>query len=590
MLAAALLPAACNQASQHPNPDSGGDAPPPPGKTCEQEPDPHCGHPIDRVLVPRFRAAGIVPRDADRAELCRRMAIDLVGRIPTAAEQAACAGQTPAQMADAFMSQPGYLRTQRRAWAERLAFDGYLMWWGNAVEMDDLARRLYREEIRYDDFVGQIAVHPGFYARHQGDDWSAWVVSTFLGRTARRDELDGLRPLTRPWMPRQFCDGAVYYNLKQLGVSDAEAMTLCTLNLEWGLQPCACQAGFGSPGCRSTTLGRTVDFGMEGCTGDYRDTLRVTRMTFPGNRPTTCPDGKPGCHDRDLLGKPLVPLPAIDDARRKRLGGLGEALAERTDFWEAAADRELKHLLGWWQSSFRRPDTDVPEVRAALAEELRRTGSVRAVQKLIVTSLLYAAPAEPPPGAAEPAPPPWSMGPTKLLAAESWLDSAGVAVGEVMGACDFRFINGFGLAYIFSDSALVERVPSTLGRTFSQAVYDATARALGGCDSDHPRPTVSSLGLTMAQHEVAQLVCGLGSGVLPTGFKQSDTSDGALDGVVRHLYRRVLSREATDAEVAEMRTDMRACLAAGKSACAGPEEATRWLCQRLIDSAEFGLY
>src|SRR5262245_17877724 len=93
-----------------------GDDPAPPliDHSCEGQPDPHCDHPIDRLLVPKLRAAGVPIRDADPEELCRRMAIDLIGRGPTAAELAACRGQTPAQMFDALVAKPGYLREQRR--------------------------------------------------------------------------------------------------------------------------------------------------------------------------------------------------------------------------------------------------------------------------------------------------------------------------------------------------------------------------------------------------------------------------------------------------------------------------------------------
>ena len=63
------------------------------------------------------------------------------------------------------------------------------------------------------------------------------------------------------------------------------------------------------------------------------------------------------------------------------------ALSARPDFWEAAADRELKRFLDWWQAGLRRPDYDIPLVRSTLADELRRTGSIRQLQRTIVTSL-----------------------------------------------------------------------------------------------------------------------------------------------------------------------------------------------------------
>src|SRR5262245_52818118 len=99
--------------------------PPPPSAdlSCEGDPDPHCGHPIDRLLVPRLRAAGLAIRDADPDELGRRIAIDLTGQAPSEAERAAWRGQTPAEMFDAFAATPGYLREQRRFWGELFRYD-----------------------------------------------------------------------------------------------------------------------------------------------------------------------------------------------------------------------------------------------------------------------------------------------------------------------------------------------------------------------------------------------------------------------------------------------------------------------------------
>src|SRR5207249_2646555 len=115
----------------------------------------------------------------------------------------------------------------------------------------------------------------------------------------------------------------------------------------------------------------------------------------------------------------LTPLRMISPSDRERLLALGQALAARPDFWEAAADRELAHFLGWWQIGFRRPDFDIPEVRALLAKELESTNSIRALQRTIVTSILYTAAADASPDAKDERPP-YATGPSKLLVAESW--------------------------------------------------------------------------------------------------------------------------------------------------------------------------
>ncbi len=42
--------------------------PPPYDPSCEADPDPHCAHPIDHVLVPRLRELGVPIRDASAEE------------------------------------------------------------------------------------------------------------------------------------------------------------------------------------------------------------------------------------------------------------------------------------------------------------------------------------------------------------------------------------------------------------------------------------------------------------------------------------------------------------------------------------------
>jgi hypothetical protein len=123
----------------------------------------------------------------------------------------------------------------------------------------------------------------------------------------------------------------------------------------------------------------------------------------------------------------------------------GQALG-RADFWETAADRELHKLLGWWQATFKHPESDIPAVRTVLAAELQQSGSLRAVQRRIVTSVLYGQPASAPDVAEVEQMPPWIAGPTKLLTGEAWLATAAMAVGETAGTCDFRAVSGRGYA------------------------------------------------------------------------------------------------------------------------------------------------
>jgi hypothetical protein len=588
--------------------------PEPRAPTCEEKPDPHCANAIDHVVIPKLRSVHLEPRDGDAATVCRRLAIDLIGRIPTSEELDRCRAQTLDARVDTFMAMPEYVLEQQRTWAEIFGFDTDLVWYGYAADLDALVARFARGEVPYAAFATQVVVHPGFYALHQGDDWPAHVIDNFLGRSARPDEIAGMRPLSRIFEERVFCDAAIWTTAYQDAVEDGiapaeaekEANDACvgSGSEEFGYNFCSCQEGYGSIGCRSTTLGRPIDLGTDGCRDpeaqDPTQYLYRLASVAPGSR-ASCADGatRRECHDKivdenEQVQGALGSLPAIDPALQQRLFAIGDALAARDDFWEAAVDRELRRFIGWWKDGIRRPDFDLPEVRTVLARMLRTSGDLRAIQKLIVTSLLYQAPSEPPVGLKKGVEPPlWSMGSTKMLTAENWLDSAGVAtVGTLLGYCDFRFLGIGELGPTNTDPELVKHIPSPLGdEVFPETRYLSDAQQLGGCSADMARPRVSTVGMTYAQHDVARTLCAHAPAVLPPGFRNDDVSDAALGGAAAHLVRRALSRDATAEEVTALGGEMKECLAAGAATgCESAEAAVRWLCVRIVDSAEFALY
>jgi hypothetical protein len=581
-----------------------------PGTSCEAQPDAHCAHPIDHALVPLLRERGLPIREAAPVEVCRRLSIDLLDRIPTVDEMVACIARAPAERVDAFMDTEAYARAQGRRWAARIGYDDFTAWWQHMVELDALVRRLASGQLTYPDFIGDLVVHPGFFALHYEDDWAKTLLRLSFNRDARQDEIDTLRPLTYGWEGISFCDGASYWVRttlwgKDAGEPDGE---YCDTFMPT-LVGCNCEGG----ACVTTAFGRDLDFGVTPCIApeDYTTTVNHFRASAasPDGADQTCPDGSTQleCADRlldDETYETFGPVPAvaeIDAAARDRLRELGRALASQRDFWEAAADRELEALLGWWQSGFKQPEWDIPAVRSAVADELQRTGSVRAAQRLILTSLLYTAPAAAPAEGGV-APPPWATGPMKLLAGEAWLDSVSQLVGETVGRCDYRFLTTDDLdGLVNPDPAVVDAVPGTLGGAFmgdelgalgdaftSAEGYRAIAEGLGGCTNQKLRPRRSSVGIVAAQRTTAQRLCANGRGVVAP---VPDDSDASLDLISEDLVRRALSRNTKDAELAALRAEMRACLARGpEQGCADITAAGRWACQRIVDSAEFAIY
>lgn len=576
----------------------GGSTTPPDPKSCEADPDPRCANPIDRLLIPSLRALEVPLVDAPADELCRRLFIDLIDRGPTLAERDACRRDDYGETVDRLLADPAHERTWRARWGEVLGFDLYFTAVRDILDLDARIGAMVRGELSYADFAAAVAWHPAYWALHQGDDWAAALYPAFLGRPPRADEVAGLRPLTRIWRQRIYAEGFFWFAMykRGLGLGRDEAGATAYANIkasngakgDWGVDTCACGGGEGSTGCTSDTLGATVSFAAACDPSDA--TIHRTRDFTPG-QVDECPDGthRAECADRltDFAAhyQPIVPWPALDDATRSDLDGIGRALAARNDFWDTAADRELRWLLGWWQTTFVRPDSDLPAVRALLAELLRGGTTPREIDRLIVTSLLYRLPTSPPRANAD-ALPPWTMGPTKLLAGEGWLRAAATAVGETAAPCDHRFVVRGGWDATFVDPRFDVREPSSIDAILgAPQVIDATI-ALGGCDSDTLRPVVSNLALAYAQGQLARPLCAYGRGVLPPGW------DGADLGVaVDHLGAAILGRRIEAGERAELVEEMRACRAAGATdGCADDASAVRWMCRRMLDSAEFGTY
>jgi hypothetical protein len=573
---------------------------------CERgEPscEPYCANPVDRVVVPRLRELGIEPRAADPFEHCRRISIDLLGRGPSGPEIEACIDAAPDARVELAQASPDYVRNTRRVWSEVLGFDVLETYSRDLEDLDAVVARYAGGELDYAALATAVAVHPGFLALHPEDAWADAVYRVFLGRPARADEVAALRPLTRAFHARYLCEGAIWWNVFEAYLSDGETVDDAIAGAEidcadiaktnFGFNPCPCFPGDGSLGCATPALGVPVAF-TPACAyaADPYDGANVVRIgaAVPA-ADDRCPDGThhPKCRDREIDEEDFITMyppedwPVAGAGVRAELDTVGMALAARPDFWEAAVDRELRRFTGWWQRSFRHPDADLPEVRAALAAMLRDGASARELERVILTSQLYAAPAAAPPGwdAAAGEPPPWASGPTKLLAAEPWLDTVLRAVGETPGVCDVRNLTVYGYEWELGDWSRLEDPTSSLDGIVEDFYVNATM-ALGGCRARAARPTQSNVGLAFAQGEHARTACAYGRAVVP------DDWDGDYAAAADHLIRRLYDRRPHAGELDELVAEMDACVDAG--ACVDDDAAARWLCQRLTDATELTTY
>jgi hypothetical protein len=124
-------------------------APPSTAVDCDARPDPLCAHPLNRILIPKVRELGITPMHAERSEVCRRLHVDFIGRIPTAEERDACVQRGVADAADRLMGTADYARVQARAFRDADDSTLAVVTPETAVEHDEVTRSLYAGAIPY---------------------------------------------------------------------------------------------------------------------------------------------------------------------------------------------------------------------------------------------------------------------------------------------------------------------------------------------------------------------------------------------------------------------------------------------------------
>jgi hypothetical protein len=492
---------------------------------------------IDVAIWPRLWMAGasdIVP--ATTEELCRRMSLDLTGAIPTPAEIAAsCAGKTPSEMADAFFATDAFVARETKLWVQHLREDPERIMADHLVDADRLIEGLARGELGYDDFAAAILAHPVTTVNKRFDverleDVSENAFRVFLGRMPvggeSQDFLNLMRVWGRDWDGRYELDYGYYVRMAYL-------------------DPAPCRDPvYGAAACTSVLLGETT-------TVTLPLDARVLYETIQGNVPAEV---------QLELEKP------------------GRLLARRAEFWDEAADHALARFLGWWRSSAAQPETDVPEVRMALASWYRGTPDhdVRDLYRMIVTSVLYTRTAD---AAPAPAPDkPWAMGPSKVMDATQLLDSLEKALGRELGLCDPHTWEPISYEWYFPKRLRQPQPDDFYG--FGTDFYLEYGQVLGGCNGGVVEPTQPGFPSLLAHVQLADALCPGSPGLLPS-------ASATPDEIVAHQFRSFLARAPETDERAAIDTAAAACL---PDMSCGPTVFAEQLCGALLRSGAFLFY
>ncbi|QRK09071.1 hypothetical protein JQX13_02600 [Archangium violaceum] len=512
-------------------------------------------NPVNRGLCRSLWGVGLSSRPIVQAEACRRLFVDMLGRVPTADEaESTCSGGWGATVKRLMDSDEFILVQQRRA-ADRFLYSNEVTSLQAIYDMDRLVAKLYRGLVPYDLFAAVVSAHPVFTRRYAdpGDKAEA-LFTQFLGRPPFEHERADMARLYKLWH-------SGYYDHPQLGMRLPDAFIRFRCLDDTGAVD---EVSRGE--CASVLWGYNEVI--------FTPDLRAARD--PNLRELTLWSGL-------LSGEEWAQLQTP-----------GRIVAGQLDFWERAVDDVLMQYLGYELSA------KVPEVREELVRwVLRNNGDIRSVHYAVATSAAYLQSAE---GASSNAYR-WTYGPLKQVDAEVWIDSMARNTGLELSGCDHRISQPEAL--LNSGSVAAYRVLQESRWKMDEKGevderYSEVARTLGGCPENvvGGRFRVVSILTTATQLSFVQTLCNptldpavkgaaaveklLPASVGPSRAVNADVAEE----IATHQYRLLLGRSPDDTERAEAREAGTACALTLCSA----EDFARPFCFALLSSAERVFY
>lgn len=510
---------------------------------------------VDEASCPEIQGRGIEPTIADDIEMCRRLSLDLLGTVPTPEQFAAdCEGRELAEIVDDFIARPEYVVLGQRLWADKLRMTSTITYYEYLETLDQLTAKLYTGELTLPELAVQVATHPGYTGRFDGQDLVGYNFLAFLGRDAAPHERLDLQALWHMWEERYVEMHPTYF----FGYTRVVVNTIVCEYTPWA--------------CQSELWGH--------------NSVVV---------PWPVPD------DYDYEGPNVLAVEDLDDDTWAELRKAGELLTQQPSFYEAAVDESLLRYLGY------KAGVQIPLVRQKLVDMLvQSNGDIRTIEREILTSQLYRmASAYPDPEGtleADGSPDFWH-GPMKQMTAEHWLDSIEKLTDIELGHCDHRYPEVIAGAptpdadyseYVWHPNDYPKDPDPTwpVEANKPDYTYRDLARALGGCPDQESQLRFTGTGVMIAlsQSDVAQAVCaqvGPGAPVLPPGLVADDTSPDTYDAAVRHIYQTITLRELPE--------DLEEQLATAVDGCAGDAECNAaiisfHMCATLLGGAEFVFY
>ncbi|HYH95287.1 hypothetical protein [Hyalangium sp.] len=507
-------------------------------------------NPVNRGLCRSLWGVGLSHRPLNPAEACRRLFVDMIGRVPGAEEaEATCSGGW-GDTVRRLMETPEFIFINQRRAADKFLYSNEVVNLQAIYDMDRLVEKLYQGKVPYDQFAAVVSAHPVLTRRHAdaGDKVDA-LFQLFLGRPPFEFERADMARIYSLWH-------SGYYEHPLLGrMPDAFIRYRCLTEDNKEVDPVK------KGECTSVVWGYHELVFLPDVRAAIDQQIRELTMW----------NGLLGPDEWAQLQTP------------------GRVLSQEIPFWERAVDEVLERYLGYELSP------KAPEVRAELVRWLLdHRGDIRSVHYAVLTSAAYLQSAY----GTTPTSYRWTYGPLKQMDAEVWIDSMALNSGYTTTSCDHRIAqpenllrNGSLASYRVLQSSKWDIDKE--GRIDES--YANLARTLGGCPENivGGRFRVVSILTTGTQLAFVGDLCNptLDDQVngaplerlLPGGVEAGAPVNGDLAAeIATHQYRTLLGRAPTDEELTEARDAGAQC---AQDSC-GAEQFARPLCFALLSSAE----
>lgn len=548
-----------------PEPEARDAVPPAPGEPldCDVGCRSHCDsldleNPVNEGICSSMWGLGFEHRPVDRAEACRRLYADMLGRFPTPSEvNDTCDQDSWGDVVKTLIDSDEFVLVNQRQWADKLLYNNRAVNFERAFDMDELVGKAYRGKVSWDQFAAVTSAHPIFIRRHDNaSDRATALYALFLGRPPYEDERADMARMYTLW-------NNGYWDHPHLGI-------LPDAFIEF-----RCVDDNGNPD--PDTIGE------------------CTSAKWGLHELTLKPDSKRQVKKGDQAGMMWSGFLLPDEW--ETLQEPGRIISTDEAFWEWAADEALEQYLGYDLAN------SAPEVRQELVKYMiENDGDIRALHYAIATSFVYLQSSI----GGEDTERRWTTGPLKQVTAEGWLDSIKNTTGYDLAECDHRlphpedFMDEESVLTPDWGRAVVRNTRWSISEDDDMEVegdYRGVARTLGGCPSNEigGRFTTVSVLNTSVQESMIADVCGLTGDndaislapLLPEGVSGSAALDEDLAiEIIERQTRLFLGREPTEEERELARANANECTPAPCDA----EGFARPVCFALLSGAEMLFY